>query len=670
MKSIRQSLRHKIRIGAAVLGLGLMCGSVQVQAENIYDTQDCPKGYHAVIQPQKEVCDHTDQNVEASICIQGITNPKQMSEDANVVENACIIQKPEKSDHPFACEFRISTEDTKDMEGADKISSNALHVVVNQDASMDWKVAYPCTRKESSIANYAYVNYEFVWCEKLKNWHMVRSYHSFLYDAGLDGAAENETHEWRKHEVTAYQTEPNSYQICYEANGGSGQSVVQNAKYDKTIQLKKRIFSREGYRLCGWSLQPDGSKQVVWQPGEAVKNLTETDGGTVTLYAQWQKIYKIKYKLNANGKQGTVPENQKKFETVPCRLTLEPAVVTEPELQSLYRFQGWSTSKDGSTGLWTQQEYSEEADLTLYAQWDTSFCVIYQSGGANRGHRYVDTVLDAAKQYQVQNNETHTQFYKEGTYTELQMVVPCRFMGWSLTQGGPRAYEEGSTCIGETLYQACVSQNGAKSYNDMPSVRLYGVWDWAPALKAEDRYMTLAQAQNREITEDELKRTGKGLDYEKGVYDAHAIELPDYQASDFTKLKHAAVVSVTYRITDDAGNCTEKQIFVHIIDTAPDKKGYVAAENLQKLRFLSREEQESQSLEQTFEERSKWRTKKAYQEVLQSIQETGGGETYEFTAEEVEQMHCYLDAQPPQELVSAEGVEAFYQTFCKEKKNK
>ena len=660
MKCIRRFSLRKSKVGMVLLFLWIVFGRGKIEAETIYDKADCPEGYHINME-QKEVCDHTGDKNRASIRIQNVTDPMQMSKNPEIVKNACVIQKAENVSHPFVCAFRITTEDIKDMEGAEKISPDALHVVINQNAFLDWSVAYPCTRKFSRIANYAYVNYEFVWCEKIKDWYRIRSEHSFLYDAGLDGPAQKDEHEWMQHEVKAYHTQANRYHIRYEANDGSDQSVQQNAQYEKDVKLKKQIFSRKGYRLCGWSLQPDAYGQEMWKPGEIVKNLTTDDGKTITLYAQWQKIYKIKYKINANGKHGTVPLGQKKYETVSCRLTLEPAVVTDLEWQALYRFRGWSVTKDGSAGMWTQQDYKEEADLTLYAQWDTSFYVIYQSGGADRGRRYEEKVEEAIKPYCLQKNEAYTKFYKEGTYENLSMTVPCRFMGWGLKEEGESVYEEGSICKGEEIYRSYTKENGVKYYKDIPCVRLYAIWDWTPVLNAKDRYMTLAQAQRGEITEEELKRTGIAWDHEEGKFDSGAIELPDYQSSDFTDLKHEAVISVRYQVMDQAKNQAEKQIFVHIVDTLPDRKGYVATENLQKLRFLC---QEDQSYEQKFEKRSKWRTQRSYQEVLQKLQEKGTGEIYEFTEEEVHKMHAFLEKQPPDKLITAKQLEKFYQMFC------
>ena len=55
-------------------------------------------------------------------------------------------------------------------------------------------------------------------------------------------------------------------------------------------------ISRTGYTFDGWSTAPDGD--VVYTDGEEVSNLTATNGGFVTLYAQWLPQYTITYTNN------------------------------------------------------------------------------------------------------------------------------------------------------------------------------------------------------------------------------------------------------------------------------------------------------------------------------------------------------------------------------------
>ena len=77
----------------------------------------------------------------------------------------------------------------------------------------------------------------------------------------------------------------NAYQIAYYANGGSGTMAATGCEYDKEGEIAPNGFTRSGYVFKGWATEKNG--EVVYQPGEKVKNLTSNDSGVVTLYAKW-----------------------------------------------------------------------------------------------------------------------------------------------------------------------------------------------------------------------------------------------------------------------------------------------------------------------------------------------------------------------------------------------
>lgn len=89
--------------------------------------------------------------------------------------------------------------------------------------------------------------------------------------------------------LTADKT-PYSYTVKFDGNGGSASSAVeaQNFNYGEAQALNASTFTREGYTFAGWNTMADG-KGVAYADKEKVINLTETDNGEVTLYAQWIK---------------------------------------------------------------------------------------------------------------------------------------------------------------------------------------------------------------------------------------------------------------------------------------------------------------------------------------------------------------------------------------------
>lgn len=60
-------------------------------------------------------------------------------------------------------------------------------------------------------------------------------------------------------------------------------------QYDQTGTLRKNDFVREGYTFVGWNTKRDGSGTSYPDQYNKVRNLTSSDGGTITLYAQWEK---------------------------------------------------------------------------------------------------------------------------------------------------------------------------------------------------------------------------------------------------------------------------------------------------------------------------------------------------------------------------------------------
>ena len=61
--------------------------------------------------------------------------------------------------------------------------------------------------------------------------------------------------------------------------------------YGKIYRLSSNRFQREGYTFKGWSLK-QGSQIVNYTNQSSFSNLTNKDGETIVLYAQWEKIKK------------------------------------------------------------------------------------------------------------------------------------------------------------------------------------------------------------------------------------------------------------------------------------------------------------------------------------------------------------------------------------------
>ena len=80
---------------------------------------------------------------------------------------------------------------------------------------------------------------------------------------------------------------PNTYAVQFNANGGTGTMQNQSFTYDAAKNLTASAFSKTGYTFVGWNTKADGSG-TKYDDKASVKNLSSTNGATVTLYAQWR----------------------------------------------------------------------------------------------------------------------------------------------------------------------------------------------------------------------------------------------------------------------------------------------------------------------------------------------------------------------------------------------
>lgn len=84
--------------------------------------------------------------------------------------------------------------------------------------------------------------------------------------------------------VTLYAVwKENTYNVTYNANGGTGAPEAQLKTYGKDLTLSSTAPAREGYTFAGWGIS-DG--WVKFSTGDTYK-----DNSDVTLYAIWKKIY-------------------------------------------------------------------------------------------------------------------------------------------------------------------------------------------------------------------------------------------------------------------------------------------------------------------------------------------------------------------------------------------
>lgn len=105
-----------------------------------------------------------------------------------------------------------------------------------------------------------------------------------------DGATVSNLTSTDKAIVTMYaQWQPISYTVKFNKNrpDATGSMPDMSFRYNETKRLTPNVYSSASAKFAGiWNTSPNGSG-ATYQDGEGVTNLTEENGGTVTLYAQW-----------------------------------------------------------------------------------------------------------------------------------------------------------------------------------------------------------------------------------------------------------------------------------------------------------------------------------------------------------------------------------------------
>lgn len=435
-----------------------------------------------------------------------------------------------------------------------------------------------------------------------------------------------------------------------------------------------------------------------------------------TIYAHWQDMYAVQFDPNLTEQdlklihqEVLCPYTRWAKEGEKITVSFGKAVVKEEQFADIYRFLGWSltpqiTSMDEIVLSEEKPAYTFTAknDVTLYAQWDTSFVVAYvgneQSSGVDCTEK-INAVTDMYKFYE--NDEENAEYYfsrntlkptvdiasgqmQNADGEPFMEQVPYRFLGWSMekersmqemqeiyTAAEPgiagdmmivRAKEAGVLLFGRLpedfgTYSTPYVSEDVPLDADVPVIALYAVWDQYPQIHAADLYVPLADARNGKLTEEYFLNHAKATDEEMELT---SFTLLDYQAEEFTKATEEMGLTLTYRAEDKAENVTEKMIHVYLADTSPKQC------NTGKVRFISEKYLDTLAADSVWRSGTyaetlakalgNHKTGEEYTEVtpiqqalgVQSVKKPGSGrwnhvqEVWEFTHEQVMQIQEYV----------------------------
>lgn len=251
--------------------------------------------------------------------------------------------------------------------------------------------------------------------------------------------------------ITLYANwEANSYIIKFNGNGAtSGTMTDMSMTYDVDKNLTANTYKKTGYTFTGWNTQADG-RGTTYKDRQSVINLTATNGGTVTLYAQWEaNTYTIRF--HPNGGEGHMDDIKPVF--FDTSVELPKCNYTKENEYGISAFKGWNTIAETGSILYRNKaiviNLAEEQDevVTLYAIWDDcpgikSHDLYYTLEQAKSGYITEDELLNQAEAFDLEDNEippgTHetnsfriidyqesdfTQFQNSGSVSETYQVI-------------------------------------------------------------------------------------------------------------------------------------------------------------------------------------------------------------------------------------------------------
>jgi len=236
--------------------------------------------------------------------------------------------------------------------------------------------------------------------------------------------------------------EPIRYRITFSGNGGSGaMREMTDLCYDKEYYLPANTYIKTEYVFTGWNTAADGSG-TAFSDGAAVKNLTASADGNVTLYARWEvKGYTITYQLNGGKNNSGNPASYTSF--------TDTITLKEPT-RTGYIFKGWYTDSNYKNQA-AQIKKGSTGDKTFYAKWEAKkYTIVFKGNGSTKGKMSSLTARKYGKSYQLTANK-----FKKTGYS---------FAGWNTKKDG-----SGTSFKNKATVKNLTTKSGGK-------VVLYAQW--------------------------------------------------------------------------------------------------------------------------------------------------------------------------------------------------
>ena len=200
-----------------------------------------------------------------------------------------------------------------------------------------------------------------------------------------------------------------------------GSPSVDYQTHGKAKPLRTALeggFSLTGHHQDGWSINADGSSNDFELGASYLAN------DSVRLYPHWAiNHYTIQYLPGADA-TGTVEPTDKEYGT-PVNLS------SKTFTRVGYDQDGWSTVEGGGQAYVFGQEYSSNADATLYPFWKIHTYTITYNPGANGS----GTVEATEQTYGIEAALSSNVFTRDDGYHQV---------GWAESDGGEKKFDMGA----------------------------------------------------------------------------------------------------------------------------------------------------------------------------------------------------------------------------------
>lgn len=368
-------------------------------------------------------------------------------------------------------------------------------------------------------------------------------------------------------------------------------SGAPNGKVTATLQYQSKTYSlptvsREGYTFDGWYTQATGGDKVT-----SIKVDPSTGAYSQTLYAHWSaNTYTLTYDKN-NPDTASVGESD--ITLTPTASSVKAkydsawgtlATASKPG----YVFLGWYTKPDGGTQVTSSTIV--RGNLTVYAHWRPITYTIRFNPNADNGEGEVNGTMSSIKvNYDQMVNLPANQYAKTVT-------VPSENEGGDVVKKSSvfKGWSYDATSLTSSLADKASIMNLTRKDGDV--IDLYAIWDDAPSFVVDrypDRYFTLEEAQNGDITEEELLSTVVVKDRETNPLpyktteqvesgDDVGVSIVGWNPDEFTSLTDDSTISVRYKVKDDDGNEAFLNIKVYVT-----RNSALAAEKESSIRSIS-----------------------------------------------------------------------------------